>query len=343
MNWSGGFLGHHTANKRGLLAAFGGGGVVAALVLGVSVATSVLWHLHSRWFWAPIGLAVVCCSFAAWMHAMRITRAISGTPRSRIASAAQGYVELCGLAQLNDTPLTSPYGFIKCVWYRYEVAEKDGDGKWRTVEHGMSDEPIAIDDDTGSCAIQVAEGFEVVTHRKEVWDGDAPARWMAAQHGDTPRPRISNIGSDRRITEYLLLPSERLYALGDFSTYGGPLTPREREAAIAEELNTLLTDWKRDQPALRARFDTDGNGELSLDEWEQARLAARREAETRVDRRPPPPLRHRLRPSAGGQPSLVAASDEAQLLRRTNRRALGLLLLFFASLALVGWLFLRLI
>ena len=39
----------------------------------------------------------------------------------------------------------------------------------------------------------------------------------------------------------------------------------------------MLAEWKKNQPELKRRFDLDGNGQISPQEWELAVRAARRE------------------------------------------------------------------
>src|SRR5687768_16103865 len=72
-----------------------------------------------------IGLGViVALGFLAWILSLRRLLAMSGTPTSRIASAAQGYVELLGRGRnLPEFKVVSPLNQLPCVWYRYIVEE----------------------------------------------------------------------------------------------------------------------------------------------------------------------------------------------------------------------------
>ncbi len=72
-----------------------------------------------------------------------------------------------------------------------------------------------------------------------------------------------------------MLPAGDLYAIGQFTTTGGA----HLELDENKDISHLLGDWKRDQATLIARFDTDRDGKLDLQEWEQARLEARREVQ----------------------------------------------------------------
>ncbi|MDO8412536.1 MAG: hypothetical protein Q7S51_01975 [Gallionellaceae bacterium] len=87
-------------------------------------------------------MAVV--SLLAWLSALYRLRAVSDTPTSRIASAAQGYVELVGRGkQFADPPLLSKNSLLPCLWYRYRVECKHSDNKWHLEDSGESDDIYA--------------------------------------------------------------------------------------------------------------------------------------------------------------------------------------------------------
>ena len=137
------------------------------------------------------------------------------------------------------------------MWYRYQVEEKGNDDKWSHKDAGESDDPFLLIDATGQCAID-PEHAEIVTSHVETWtDGD------------------------HRYTEWLLLPQDRIYALGDFSTVGGAGTALDFDG----DVGALLAAWKKNQPQLLARFDLNRDGAIDLREWELARRQARREIE----------------------------------------------------------------
>jgi hypothetical protein len=196
--------------------------------------------------------AMSLISFAAWISNYRRLRQISDTPTSNIASAAQGYAEITGRAeQPGGTPLLSKLTNLPCVWFRYEVYEKSADDNWSLEESGDSDQPFVVKDATGQCVID-PEGAEVICARKQTWTEGS-----------------------RRYTEWLLLPQERVYAIGDFVTIGGPDSELDSDADISAQ----LTEWKKNQPELLRRFDLNRDGAIDLKEWELARRQARREVE----------------------------------------------------------------
>jgi len=198
--------------------------------------------------WSFALAAMTAISFFAWMANYRRYRQVRDLPVSKVASAAQGYVELFGRsAQIADSPVLSPLTGLPCCWYRYCIERKTSSDKWEHEDSGESVMHFLLVDDSGQCIIS-PDGAEVLYARKN--------RWMQG---------------DRRYTEWLLLPKGVLYAIGEFRTTGGA----QLELDANKDTSELLADWKRDEPQLLKRFDTNHDGKLDLDEWEAARLSAR--------------------------------------------------------------------
>ena len=216
------------------------------------VIIAVAAQLDSAAVWPYALGAMSLVSFAAWIANYRRLRQIADTPLSAIASAAQGYVEICGVSNAGPSPLLSRFRRLPCLWYQYEVYEKQsGDNNWVAKESGTSSEPFVVRDKTGACVID-PRGAEVVTSHEQTWtDGDL------------------------RYTERLLLPPEQIYALGEFATVGGANSILDTNA----DTGALLAEWKRDPATLLSRFDLDKDGHIDLKEWELARRQARREVE----------------------------------------------------------------
>lgn len=221
-------------------------------------------------------------------HIFRHKRAILDTPTSRIASAALGYVELMGQAvRAQAQPLRSKLTGLPCVWFRYSV-EQRRDNRWARIDSGASTDRLLLRDDSGDCLIE-PRGADVVPRRKDRWSKD-----------------------DYRFSEELLLEGDRLYALGDLGTEGGAADA----PAHASVLHDLLTRWKRDQPALLARFDLDDSGHLDDREWTLARRAAQREAAAQGDALRAGKPRAVLRAGTHGRPFIVSNFPPEQLARR---------------------------
>jgi hypothetical protein len=210
-------------------------------------------HAHDRTLWlGSLGLAAML-NLVGWLRAIQFVRAILDTPTSRVASAAQGYVELHGHAAAHlGTGLMTPHTQLPCLWYRYRV-ERLVNNKWQYVDSDESSAPFDLVDASGRCSLDPAGAHIESTHKETRREGDL------------------------RHTETILMAQDTLYALGFFKT------ERVEVNATAERLNArrdegeLLAEWKADQAELHRRFDLDHDGAISAREWTLARLAARRE------------------------------------------------------------------
>ena len=261
-------------------------------------------HFDSRTGWTVCLSLMVLLSLAAWTMALRRRRAIVDTPTSRIAYAAQGYVELQGRGRaLDGLPLVSPLSGVTCLWYRYLTERRDGEGKWVYEDSGESDASFLLEDETGSCLVD-PEGAEVSSDHKECWTAQ-----------------------DRRLTEWRLLGNDKICVLGDFATLRGG-----DALDSGEDTKQLLAEWKRDPVGLRRRFDLNGDGEISEAEWQLARSAARREVEKRHTELMASPDLNTVRRPAGGQAYLISNLTPERLARRFGLWAVFHLVVFFAVL-----------
>jgi hypothetical protein len=248
-------------------------------------------------------------SLFAWCSTLLRRRAITDTPTSRIASAAQGYVELSGCGRpLDNPPLISHLTQMPCLWYRWKVKEQNG-RDWTTIDDGESEIPFLIDDGSGRCVVDV-EGAQVLTKHKRTWTK-----------------------KDRHYTEWVLLNNDRIYALGEFKTLGGGSV----DLNARQDLNELLTEWKKNQHALLRRFDLDGDGVLNEVEWGLARQAARREV-SRVHReaRNEPDV-HTLGCPQNGRRYLLSNIDPNRLARRYLWWSLFHVTVFLSALGAIPW------
>src|SRR5512145_738907 len=103
------------------------GGQLFLLFVGIKLES------RTGWLWCLGIMAVV--SLFAWYSALHRLRMVSGTPTSRIGSAAQGYVELVGHGEKYGTPTIARYSNLPCLWCRYKLERRRSDGKgWHTEE-----------------------------------------------------------------------------------------------------------------------------------------------------------------------------------------------------------------
>lgn len=263
--------------------------------IGVEITClSLLFYLHGTplqiWLVILFGLTAL----TAWYFSMRDAWLIQNTPTSRIASAAQGYVELQGRGlPLDDTPLRCPLHGLPVLWYRYQIEERDSDNKWQICHEEESQFSFQLDDGSGQCVVDPTGAYIVVDSKE-----------------------TETVGDTRR-TQWSLVKQARIYVLGYFSSATPePLAARENEA-----VKTLLADWKNTPTQLLQRFDLNKDGALDLREWALARAAAQRQVRATLHEQgaTPTPPRHLVKksPSGNGQHLfLISDLDPARLLRR---------------------------
>lgn len=266
----------------------------------------------------------------------RWARLIEDTPTSRVRSASQGYVELVGTARLMPGPaVIAPLSKRPCTWWSFAIArrvrDRRGRRSWRTVRRGTSDALFHLEDDSGLCIVD-PEGAEVLPGVTDTWYGGTPL----PEAGPPAQRGFRGLGADYRYRESRLSADEPLYAIGWFRTESNAPA-----GAIGEEVAALLRQWKRDQPALMERFDTDRDGTLSLPEWGRAREAAHEQVAAERRQRAAEPGVHVLeRPPAGDRPFLLAAGDAESLASRYRRQGLAGVAGFVAGTAALAWLLL---
>ncbi|MBR9828099.1 MAG: hypothetical protein GYB41_05600 [Oceanospirillales bacterium] len=277
---------------------------------------------------------------ALWFVFSRMARyrLIADTPTARIRSAPQGYVELIGhVIAGEDGLLSAPLSGRPCVWYDYKVEElDDGERKrWRPVRSGRSSHWFQINDGTGTCLID-PEAAEVSTEHKQTWRGHSAMpdlRSLNAQ-GMAALFSMQTGNGSYRFTERLIFEHEKLYGLGQFQTVGGGRDQLDMNGTVRD----LLRSWKQNPEQLLARFDHDGNGKISADEWQAARQAAEQEALSQQQALHQLPSMNVLAdPQTTRMPYLLSTHDETRLIARYRWISAGgfsLTLLFF-------WLFLE--
>ncbi|MDR1367441.1 MAG: E3 ubiquitin ligase family protein [Candidatus Accumulibacter sp.] len=247
-------------------------------------------------------------SLVAWMSTLRRRRAITDTPTSRIASAAQGYVELSGRGRPPDPPLSSHLTTLPCLWYRWRVEVENGK-RSKTVDSGESEVPFILDDGSGHCLVD-PEGAEILTRHEESWTR-----------------------GNRHYTEWKLLINDTIYALGEFKTIGGA----SADLDARQDMNELLSAWKKDSSTLLKRFDLDGDGELNEQEWGLARQAARRKVSEMHREARDVSDTHTLTRPRNGRIYLLSNIDPNRLARRYLLWSLFHLAVFLGALGAIPW------
>ena len=263
-------------------------------------------------------------------------RTIEDTPTSKVRSASQGYVELEGLAKpLEGGKLIAPLTGTPCLWFSFKVERYESNGKnssWRTIESGTSDSLFMLEDNTGQCHINPAKA-DITAVSKQSWRGHGRRPTGAAPAAVQPSgwglDLNMSFGSGKyRYTERRLHEGQYLYALGQFQTLHAPSADKQAKT----HMNELLNQWKQDQQQLLARFDSDGDGQIDMNEWEQARAAASKEAHYHVLENYDDSAVSTLSYSpAKRQPFILATVDPRQLTSRYRWTAFACLLGALAS------------
>jgi hypothetical protein len=272
------------------------------------LAFAIHFNNAKAWLWCLALMALL--SLFAWLSALYRFRAIKHTPTSRIASAAQGYVELIGTGKnLADTPIISTLSFLPCLWYRYKIEKKNAKNEWVSHSSGESESPFQLGDGTATCVVDPT-GAEIITSNKDQWTKGG-----------------------FRYTEWKLLNIDTIYAIGDFKTLGGSNDARQ----TSDEIKAVLAEWKQNMPDLLARFDLDKNGMLDMQEWALARSAAKREAEKRVAQARATPDTHYLVRPEHGRLFLLSNLPPDKLARRYVLWSWAHLVILFGALGGIGW------
>jgi hypothetical protein len=282
------------------------------------------------WIFAALCGVLALLALAACFSRLRRDRFCADTPLVPIRSAAQGYVRVAGIARSPPgETMRSPLTDRPCVWWDYRVEAREenakGEAVYRTVEQGTSVTPFVLNDAGGECLIGPV-GAEVTATSNERWSG------MSRHPGGAPHSYaiLGMVGQD----DYRF--QERLIAAGTPLSVLGELRSHTEFGAVDQKTQQLLTQWKRDQPALLRRFDRNHDGQISPDEWEAARAAAHTEAEATVLHSPIERVGV-VAQASHGEPFIIAPLDGEHLVRREKRNAFLFLLASIVSIGLGLW------
>jgi len=277
-------------------------GFAAFAAIHFSVAVSYAGRFNP-WLWLVLLLAV--SSFLFWMMAYRRQRIIDDVPTSTIAGAAQGYVELRGIAAPSaGNSLTGQLTRIPCVWYRFVATDATDPNEKRVADFGSRSVPFVLRDRTGECLVDPGQA-EVVCDRCQSW-----------------------VKEGMEYQEWSIRVGDLVYAIGHFSSGG-----KDAERYLLVQAGHTLAAQERDKKDYVARYDADGDGTVERAELAAAREALRRDAEQRYTRQGGV---HTLGPSPDGRPFLVLNADSRSPARRYRWLALIHLLIFFASIGLLA-------
>jgi hypothetical protein len=182
------------------------------------------------------GMYVVAAGLGlvSWMAHLRRFRVISDTPTSRIASAAQGYVELTGRAAPMDGRLVrSVLTETPCLWYRSHAWYRQTGDPRRGFEEHESEAPFLLLDGEGrgQCLID-PQGAEFFIMRKNQW-----------------RVPPGNSKHSDEFIEWLLLPDDAIHAVGEFTsgadgTHDRMVKPRHGQPYLIGNISARYLGWR---------------------------------------------------------------------------------------------------
>jgi len=178
-------------------------------------------------------------------------------------------------------------------------------------ERETSEWSFMMNDGSGECVVDPA-GAKLVSERVKKWRA-----------------------GDFHYTERLILPGDPLFVLGEFATSGSTVSEHDVEFQVGQ----LIGAWKKDMPALLKRFDLDGDGCFSEQEWELVRRQARRDVEAELARNPPQPQNIVAKPR-DERPFIISAKSRQRLERGLTLWAwIHLSCFLLGATLLVAWAF----
>jgi hypothetical protein len=273
-----------------------GGSLIRTLIASAYLVVGIICIFYSYSHQVPslrlTGIAVLSLgALVAWLGALRRYRAIADTPTAVLRSAPQGYVELTGKCRAAPDEELLRYGKAPpCLWYLATIVEHSrnfGKSRFHT-RFERSEDTFLIEDGTGECVID-PEHAEVQSAHQTSW-----------RQGTTYF----------RVT--YLLPGDRIYVIGDMRTLRAADGSLDRRA----DLSSLLREWKQDRAALLRRFDTDGDGNIDMQEWQGAVTAAERHVDAQHKEQRLEPGIHMVRAPGDGRPFLLSNRDPDDLRQR---------------------------
>ncbi len=284
-------------------------------------------------------LLAALISFYFFIRNWRRLRIIEDTPTARLRSAHQGYIELEGKGQfVDDRPIYAPLSNHPCLWYRSLIEQRETfaengrtQTRWNVVYKNNSDHRFKLTDGVNSCYVD-PDDAEVNGNEKLVWYGNA--EWPTRTQILESQSIVNAMTNNYRYSEWLILPGQLLYVLGQFSTSSAATQQSARDVMI-----NLINDWKQDQQALRDRFDANKDGKIDQEEWGSARQMAQSEAQKIHDQLVLEPDTNIIaKPRNAAQPFIISVYSQALLVQKYRHNALMALATCIILACTIVWL-----
>ncbi len=214
---------------------------------------------------------VATLPFSPAFRGWRRKRLMENVPTSKIRSMAMGIVELHGSAVTGLGVLKAPLTNRECIYYKIEVAG---------FSSSQSDSLFYLEDDTGKVLIDPKK-VEILL------DNSSKYQFIKWHNIKKIPDSILNycategISGDACLNEWIIRPNDQIYVLG--TVYKDPsliidyksklekqlksieFYPKKMEKKFNEELLRI-----KNNPRDMKRLDTDGDGVISNEEWDQA-------------------------------------------------------------------------
>ena len=283
-------------------------------------------------------LAALLC-FYYFVRNWKRLRIIQDTPTARLRSAHQGYIELEGKGQLiEEQPVYAPLSNHLCLWYRSLIEQQEtftqngrAQTRWNVVYSNISNHRFKLTDGLHSCYVDPGDA-EVNGIEKLVWYGNT--EWPTRTQLLESQSVLNKLTNSYRYSEWLILPGQSLYVLGQFRTWSATSQHSVREVMI-----DLINDWKKDQQQLRNRFDSNKDGNIDQQEWESARQLAQSQAQQIHDQLALKPDEHIIaKPDNSGRPFIISVYSQALLTRKFRQSAHMTLTGCFVLIGYIAWL-----
>jgi hypothetical protein len=203
----------------------------------------------------------------------RRKRLIENIPGSKIRSMAMGLVELQGNAIPRVAPVKAPLSQRECVFYKYLIERYEQRGKnssWVRVAGDTSTSPFYLDDSTGQVLVDPA-GADINFAKPDFYftsgsfggQGEIPSNLLGFLEQNNIKYHSLFGNYKMRFTEWDVCPNDFIFVLG---------TAAKNETFASDykmKLHEILEAVKKD-PLQMKKFDSDGDGTVSIEEWQSA-------------------------------------------------------------------------
>lgn len=279
------------------------------------------------------------------------TQKITDTPRSKVATAPQGYVELQGFAWPAAEEARTAAG-QEVVLYRLEVqrSETRGSGKnrrreWVTIFYHAHVEPFYLVDPTGLARVDPGTAeLDVGATRTRKWSSLSASekKWIEEVASRRPVPGfppsrglLGIFSSPYRVLEKEILLGAPLYLHGDFRTPSVE-TPKVKVSGLSEFTSRIFNAEARSTKNINHFLDKNRDGRVCADEARYGYGFAARQARNKSRSQPSQEREFEVCGHVGSSSEhrlLIADMHEEHLVKRRQK---WLWLEFVAGAALLA-------